>query len=70
MHGHAIIVYYVPDVCHMLKLARNALCDVKIFVDNENRSIKWDYIEFLYKIQSQFLAEVYFKIQELLFNKY
>ena len=35
-------VYFIPDPCHMLKLARNALADVKVFRDHENKIIKWE----------------------------
>ena len=37
----------------MLKLARNALADVKGFVEYEGRQIKWDYIKSLHKIQEE-----------------
>ena len=28
-------IFFIPDVCHMLKLARNALADVKELIDKE-----------------------------------
>ena len=45
--------FFVAEVCHMLKLARNALADVKGFVEYEGRQIKWDYIKSLHKIQEE-----------------
>ena len=47
--NHAL--YFVADACHMLKLARNALADVKIFVDDSGKLIKWDHIKNLHRIQ-------------------
>ena len=44
-------LYFVAGACHMLKLARNALADVKIFVDDSGKLIKWDHIKNLHKIQ-------------------
>ena len=46
-------LFFVAEVCHMLKLARNALADVKGFVEYEGRQIKWDYIKSLHKIQEE-----------------
>ena len=44
---------FIADACHMLKLARNALADVKTFIDNEGNVIKWDHINSLHKIQEE-----------------
>ena len=33
------VVYVIPDPCHMLKLARNPLNDMEVFIDNEGRFI-------------------------------
>ena len=46
-------IYYIPDPCHMLKLARNALCSIGIFVDEQNQYIKWDHIKALHKLQEE-----------------
>lgn len=45
-------VYIILDPCHMLKLARNALADYTEFWD-EHKSIKWNYIVNLHKVQNQ-----------------
>lgn len=44
-------VYAVFDICHMLKLIRNCLGDLKIIKDINGNEIKWQYVEELYKIQ-------------------
>ena len=36
-------VYAILDPCHMLKLARNALADLKSFIDSENNLISWKF---------------------------
>ena len=47
----SVNVYGICDVCHMLKLVRNALADLKILRDAENREIKWSYIKHLVDVQ-------------------
>ena len=37
-------LYFTPDAVHMLKLARNALSDLKVFFDGDNERIEWKYI--------------------------
>lgn len=37
-------VYYIPDACHMLKLARNVLGNNNVLESNSG-SVKWFYIE-------------------------
>ena len=44
-------LFFVPDACHMLKLARNALSDLKVLVSSEGSLIKWEHIEVLHKVQ-------------------
>eukprot|EP00795_Rhopilema_esculentum_P009869 gene9869-18457_t len=39
-------LFFVADACHMLKLARNALADVKVFVQYEGRQNALEYIMF------------------------
>jgi len=51
LDGHSM--FFVPDACHMLKLARNALADVKQFKDQEGNTIKWKHIEALHKLQDE-----------------
>ena len=40
------------DVCHMLKLIRNMLGMQNIF-DGNDRIIKWEYIDHLFKLQEK-----------------
>ena len=35
----------------MVKLARNALCDIGIIIDSDGNQIKWCYIKSLHEIQ-------------------
>lgn len=44
-------VYAILDPCHMLKLMRNTLGDLKSFLDDENKPVEWKYIEKLYELQ-------------------
>ena len=46
-------LYFTPDAPHMLKLARNALANLKCFVDGENNFIEWKYITLLHQVQLQ-----------------
>jgi hypothetical protein len=41
-------LYFLPDACHMLKLARNALADLKELKDIDGLSIKWEHITALH----------------------
>lgn len=47
----SVNVYGICDVCHMLKLVRNALADLKVLRDAENKEIKWSYIQNLVDVQ-------------------
>ena len=49
--GHPLPSLFTPDMPHMLKLARNALCDLKILVDGKGDQIKWIYIQMLHEEQ-------------------
>jgi hypothetical protein len=42
---------FTPDPPHMLKLARNALSDLGVFVDGDGNEIKWQYIQNLHEEQ-------------------
>ena len=46
-------LFFIPDACHMLKLARNALADVKIFVDDAKQNVKWSHIQLLHTVQEE-----------------
>lgn len=45
-------VYVIFDACHMLKLARNVLCDKNLSSDSE--IISWGYLRKLHEIQNEF----------------
>ena len=44
-------LFFIPDACHMLKLARNALADVKVLIDEEKCVIRREHINSLHKVQ-------------------
>ena len=44
-------LYVILDICHMLKLARNSLGDMKVFFDEDGNTICWHYITDLYNVQ-------------------
>ena len=44
-------IWFMYDSCHMLKLARNAIGDLKSFVDGEGKLVRWQYFEELHKLQ-------------------
>ena len=46
---HRVSVFL--DICHMLKLMRNALASNGILKDDEGKSIKWEYVKELHKLQ-------------------
>lgn len=41
-------IHYTPDACHNVKLARNALGDLKVFRDECDCLIEWKFIEELF----------------------
>lgn len=45
-------VFFIPDPCHMVKLARNTLGNNKILISNEG-AVKWSYIDQLFEVQNQ-----------------
>lgn len=45
------LVFATLDICHMLKLARNALAELGVFVDSEGRKISWELIRKLCEFQ-------------------
>lgn len=46
-------IYFTPDACHNVKLARNALGTFGAFKDIDNNLIKWEYIDKLFQLQSE-----------------
>ena len=53
----------VLDICHMLKLARNTLGDMKYFVTPTGDTISWEYIKALYDIQQQDILDIANKLK-------
>ena len=51
-------VYIILDICHMLKLARNALGDMNVFVTPKEEKISWEFIKALYDIQQQDILHI------------
>ena len=46
-------VFTILDACHMIKLARNAFADKRIFYNSCNEPIKWDHVVNLNEIQKR-----------------
>ena len=44
--GYSYTIYFNPDPPHMLKLARNALHDYQIFVDEDEKLVCWKHSSF------------------------
>lgn len=51
INGYLIFVF--PDMCHMIKLARNFMCDENEFLDGKGGVISWKYFENLLKLQTR-----------------
>ena len=49
--GYDYELYFTPDPPHMLKLARNALCEVGVLVGNQGKFIEWKFIQRLHEEQ-------------------
>jgi len=56
-------VFFVPDPYHMLKLARNTLGNTKLIITNIG-VVRWDYIENLFKIQSDLSLQLGNKLSQ------
>lgn len=50
LNGQKIFVF--PDMCHMIKLARNFICDEFEFLDGNGRIVSWKYFINLHKLQT------------------
>ena len=46
-------IYAILEICHMLKLARNALADMKTFFTQSGGKISWDFVQALYRVQQK-----------------
>ena len=42
------VIYFTPDMPHMLKLGRNALSDMKVILDENDEKIEWKFLEQLH----------------------
>ena len=47
----SVNVYGIFDVCHMLKLVRNAFADLKVLIDDNGNEIRWAYMKNLLDVQ-------------------
>ena len=50
-HNSFDCIYFIADPPHMLKLARNALGEMKVFIDDQGRKIEWKFIQLLHDEQ-------------------
>ena len=46
-------VFVIFDACHMLKLVRNTLGDLKVFKDSNGNLIEWKFVEALAELQEK-----------------
>ena len=56
-------VYVIFDICHMIKLARNAFSDMKSFCKPNGDKISWEYIVALYHTQQKDILHLGNKIK-------
>ena len=49
--GYSYDIFITPDACHMLKLARNALSDLKVLLDENDDPVQWKYIQHFHEEQ-------------------
>jgi len=47
------VIYYTPDACHNIKLARNALGTFGTFINGDDNLIEWSFIDKLFKLQNK-----------------
>ena len=52
------MVHVVFDICHVIKLARNAFSDMKIFSTSCNKRIYWEHIMALNRTQQKDILHV------------
>ena len=57
-------VYVSLDVCHVLKLARNASADSKIFCTPSGKKISWEYVLALHRTQQNDLLSLANKLSK------
>lgn len=52
------------DPCHMVKLIKNIFGDLKILLDEDNQTIRWEYIEKFVTLQDQERLQVANKLKK------
>jgi len=50
-------VFFIPDACHMLKLARNTLAN-NFVLESEKGFIRWDHIKQLFNVQKEVVLKL------------
>ena len=56
-------IYIVLDICHMIKLARNAFGDMDVFKDQNGHLIERSYISKLHEVQTKNILHLGNKIK-------
>lgn len=46
-------VYAVFDICHMIKLVRNAFADLEVIIDPDEKEIKWEFVKKFHNVQEE-----------------
>jgi len=60
-------VYYIPDACHMLKLAGNTLANNYV-IESEDGLIKWDHIKNIFEVQKELTLKLANKLSNAQIN--
>jgi hypothetical protein len=58
-------LYVILDICHMLKLASNALGDKEIFLTDGKETISWHYIKELFNVQQSDILHLRNKLKNV-----
>ena len=48
-------IFVLLDAAHLIKLVRNTLGDMKTLVSPDGNPIKWNFVQELYRLQTQFI---------------
>ena len=56
-------VHVILDICHMLKLARNAFADIKIFCTPSGEKISWEYVLAMHRTQQKDVLNIANKLK-------
>ena len=57
-------MFFIPNACHMLKLAHNARADLKVFRDDAKQEIKWKHFQMLHEIQEEEGLKICYKLSK------